>query len=149
MKMLVGKTSRRFLILLTGLGMLLHCPGLQSVESQAADPNAMRQKLEIQAETPSPVVEFEATAYCEYGITKSGALTVVGVVAADPEILSLGSLIDLDSPAYGGIYQVLDTGALVKGKIIDIYVPGQEAAIAFGRQKVRVTVLRQGYPLSD
>ena len=67
--------------------------------------------------------DFEATAYCVTGITKSGAKVAPGHVAADPKVIPLGSMIYVDSPLMGGIYQVLDTGELVKGKIIDIFIP--------------------------
>ena len=41
----------------------------------------------------SRAMEFEATAYCDYGITKSGVETAPGVAAADPSVLPLGSLV--------------------------------------------------------
>ena len=94
----------------------------------------------------SAPMEFEATAYCDVGITKSGVPVAPGIVAADPTVLPLGSLILLETTSYRGIYHVLDTGGLVKGRIIDIFMPGLEEAITFGRQKVRLVVLRYGYP---
>ncbi len=95
---------------------------------------------------PSSPLEFEATAYCDYGITKSGALVERGIVAGDPRVLPLGSLIRLEDTPYRGVYQVLDTGGLVKGKIIDIYMPSLDEALQFGRRKVHVVVLRYGLP---
>lgn len=91
------------------------------------------------------LLEFEATAYCDTGITKSGAPVAPGIVAADPSVLPLGSLIRLEDTDYQGIYEVLDTGGLVIGPIIDIYMPDLEEALAFGRRKVRITVLRYGH----
>ena len=89
--------------------------------------------------------EFNATAYCVTGITKSGVVVAPGHVAADPEVIPLGSMIYVDSPLMGGIYQVLDTGELVKGKIIDIFIPSYERCKEFGRRIVKVTVLRYGF----
>lgn len=91
------------------------------------------------------LLEFEATAYCDPGITKSGAPVAPGIVAADPSVLPLGSLIRLEDTDYQGIYEVLDTGGLVKGPMIDIYMSDLEEALAFGRRKVRITVLRYGH----
>ncbi len=91
---------------------------------------------------PSATLDFEATAYCDIGITKSGVPTAPGIVAGDPEFLPLGSWIHLEAPGYTGIYRVMDTGRLVKGKIIDIFIPGYQTAIEFGRQKVKVTILK-------
>jgi len=42
------------------------------------------------------------------------------------------------------VYQVMDTGASVKGRVIDIYTPDLQDATEFGRQKVQVTVLHYG-----
>ncbi len=89
--------------------------------------------------------DFEATAYCVTGVTKSGAKVAPGHVAADPKVIPLGSMIYVDSPLMGGIYQVLDTGELVKGKIIDIFIPSYEDCVEFGRRGVKVQVLRYGF----
>jgi 3D (Asp-Asp-Asp) domain-containing protein len=94
----------------------------------------------------SCAMEFEATAYCDDGITKSGVPVAPGIVAADPKVLPLGSLIRLETTEYHGIYQVLDIGGLVKGRIIDIYMPDLEEALTFGRRRVKIVVLRYGYP---
>ena len=93
----------------------------------------------------APLEEFYATAYCVTGITKSGVPAAPGRVAADPKVIPLGSVIYVDSPLMGGIYQVLDTGELIKGKIIDIFIPSYESCREFGRRSVKVKVLRYGF----
>jgi len=95
---------------------------------------------------PSSPMEFQATAYCESGITKSGVPTRIGLVAGDPALLPLGSWIQVQQgpPEHQGLYQVMDTGRLIKGKIIDIYMPTLEQAVKFGRQKVQITVVKYG-----
>jgi 3D (Asp-Asp-Asp) domain-containing protein len=90
-------------------------------------------------------MEFEATAYCAEGTTRAGVPAAPGIVAADPRVLPLGSLIRIDSSLYSGIYRVMDTGGLVKGKVVDIFLPSLEAALDFGRRKVQVTILRAGF----
>ena len=95
--------------------------------------------------TAAQTEDFEATAYCVTGITKSGAKVAPGHVAADPKVIPLGSMIYVDSSLMSGIYQVLDTGELVKGKIIDIFIPSYEACVEFGRRGVKVQVLRYGF----
>jgi len=89
--------------------------------------------------------DFRATAYCITGITKSGVPVESGHVAADPRIIPLGSIIYVESHLMGGIYQVTDTGRLIKGNIIDIFIPGYKKSIEFGRRNVKVKVLRYGY----
>ncbi len=99
-----------------------------------------------EAVTPGPAMEFQATAYCESGITKSGVPAAPGLAAADPSVLPLGTLVHVESERHRGIYRVMDTGRLVKGRIIDIYMSNLQQAIQFGRQKVTVSVLRYGAP---
>jgi 3D (Asp-Asp-Asp) domain-containing protein len=103
---------------------------------------------------PGPAVEtpkedafeiFEATAYCDFGITYSGVLVHRGIVAADPRVLPIGSVIEIEAGRYSGIYTVMDTGGVVKGRIIDIYMPEYEEAIQFGRQQVELRVIRRGW----
>lgn len=88
---------------------------------------------------------FEATAYCDFGITHSGLLARRGMVAADPQVLPIGSIIQIRAGDYSGIYTVMDTGGVVKGHLIDIYMPDHEEAIQFGRQKIKIQVLRRGW----
>ena len=112
--------------------------------AKMADRPLRNQDLTSAAADPSSE-EFNATAYCITGITKSGVKVAPGHVAADPEVIPLGSMIYVDSPLMGGIYQVLDTGELIKGKIIDIFIPSYERCREFGRRIVKVTVLRSGF----
>jgi 3D (Asp-Asp-Asp) domain-containing protein len=90
---------------------------------------------------------FEATAYCKGEVTAAGIAVQAGMVAADPKVLPLGSIIQVDrvSPRYQGIYSVLDTGPMIQGRTIDVYMWSCTEAQTFGRQKVRVTVLRRGW----
>ena len=93
----------------------------------------------------SDLTDFQATAYCDIGITRSGAETRHGYVAADPKVIPLGSMIYIESPLMGGVYQVMDTGSKVKGRIVDIFLPGYERCMIFGRRMVKVKVLRYGF----
>ena len=52
-------------------------------------------------------------------------------IAADPEVLPMGSKVEID----GIVYMVEDTGGLVKGNVIDIYFDTHEEAVMFGRQR--------------
>ena len=85
--------------------------------------------------------DFEASAYCLRGRTASGQLTRPGILAADPRVLPIGTVVHLQAGEYSGIYTVLDTGGLVKGKRVDIYCASYAEAIRFGRRTVRVRVI--------
>ncbi len=86
-----------------------------------------------------------ATAYCDHGRTKSGAHTRGGIVAADPRRLPLGTRLQIIAPGkpYAGTYTVMDTGAGVKGRELDIFMPSCGRARTFGRRVVEVRLLRQ------
>src|SRR5262245_64750618 len=80
---------------------------------------------------------LRATAYCQSGTTKSGVHTRPGIVAADPRILPMGTVLRIDTPRrYAGVYTVADTGAGVKGRELDIYMKSCARARTFGRQTV-------------
>lgn len=90
----------------------------------------------------SRFVLFQATAYCEHGITRSGVPAHPGVVAADPRVLTLGTRIRVaNAGVYSGVYVVRDTGSMVVGRHIDLFIPRRAAAIEFGRKRVLVAVL--------
>jgi 3D (Asp-Asp-Asp) domain-containing protein len=88
---------------------------------------------------------FNATAYSLYGPTRSGVYVRRGIIAADPRVIPLGSVVQISAGKYSGVYTVLDTGKAIKGKIVDLWMPSYREAINFGRQQVKVRVLRRGY----
>ena len=90
---------------------------------------------------PGERVAFSATAYCK------GIVTTSGVAAADPELLPVGSVVEIDSlePQHNGIYAILDTGPSVQGRQVDLYMWSCNEALAFGRRPIHVTVLRLGW----
>jgi 3D (Asp-Asp-Asp) domain-containing protein len=95
------------------------------------------------------VARFVATAYCKGQTTASGVAVRAGIAAADPKVLPLGSIIRLGGEAvdakYHGVYSVLDTGPLIKGRRLDLYIWSCYEALDFGRRGVEVTVLRHGW----
>lgn len=84
--------------------------------------------------------EVEATAYCLRGTTKSGAPAGPGVVAVDPRLIPLGSIVFVDGK---GRYRALDTGGAIKGKIVDLWMPTYRQCMNWGRRKVNIMVLRR------
>ena len=96
--------------------------------------------------SPGARLRFSATAYCKGEVTASGVWPRTGVAAADPALLPVGSVIQIvDEPPYTGIYTILDTGPLVQGRHIDVYMWSCYEALAFGRRAIDVTVLRLGW----
>jgi len=81
---------------------------------------------------------FSATAYCFSGRTAMGHGVRRGLIAADPRVLKLGSKVYISAGQWSGTYLVSDTGGAIKGKRIDIWVPGCSEARKFGRRSVQV-----------
>ena len=96
---------------------------------------------------PGARLAFSATAYCKGIVTTAGVAVQTGIAAADPELLPVGSVIEVDSLPYryNGIYTVLDTGPAVQGRHVDIYMWSCNEALAFGRKPVHLNVLRLGW----
>ena len=96
---------------------------------------------------PGARLAFSATAYCKGLVTASGVAVQSGVVAADPELLPVRSVIEIDSlPAkYKGIYTVMDTGPAVQGRQVDLYMWSCNEALQFGRKPIHLNVLRLGW----
>ena len=96
---------------------------------------------------PGARLAFSATAYCKGLETASGVAVQSGIVAADPELLPVGSVVEIDSlpGRYNGIYTVLDTGPAVQGRQVDVYMWSCNEALQFGRRPMHLTVLRLGW----
>ena len=96
---------------------------------------------------PGARLRFHATAYCKGTTTASGTAVRTGIAAADPVLLPVGSVIQIESlsPRYNGIYTVMDTGPAVQGREIDIYMWNCNEALAFGRRSIAINVLRLGW----
>lgn len=62
------------------------------------------------------------------------------LVAADTDILPLGSVISLAEYDGGNLVPVLDRGGAIKGRRLDVLFPTHEEAVEFGVKRCRVTV---------
>ncbi len=79
------------------------------------------------------------------GTGASGRWSHPGTVAADRNILPLNTRIRIyGAGRFSGEYTVEDTGGKVDGHHIDIYMPSEAEAKKFGRQRVKVLVLKYG-----
>lgn len=92
---------------------------------------------------PVPVV---MTAYClTRTTTRRGRYVRAGIVAADPKLFPLSRYLELyDGRSYLGRFLIDDTGRLIKGNIIDVWMPTCREAKIFGRRKgIAVLVPRE------
>lgn len=92
-------------------------------------------------------LQFTATAYCTGTKTASGVNVRTGIAAADPALLPVGSIVSVATRAskYDGVYTILDTGAEIQGRDLDLYIPDCADAVTFGRKDALVTVVRLGW----
>ena len=77
------------------------------------------------------------------GITASGYSVFANggcMVAADPRILPLGSLVSVPGYDGGAVVPVLDTGGAIKGNRLDVLYSTHERAVAWGVQELDVCV---------
>ena len=90
---------------------------------------------------------FTATAYCKGTTTASGVNVRTGIAAADPDLLPVGSVIQVYKlgEKYNGIYTIMDTGPAVQGRQIDVYMWSCHEALEFGRRQIAINVLRLGW----
>lgn len=88
---------------------------------------------------------FMATAYCTVGQTAAGTPVRERIVAADPDVLPLGTVIRVRGlkPPHNGVYKVMDTGRKIQGREIDLFLRDCAQAERFGRQSARVSVVRR------
>lgn len=102
---------------------------------------------DVASPAPGVRLRFRATAYCKGTTTASGTAIRTGIAAADPALLPVGSVIQIDSlgQRYNGIYTIMDTGPKVRGRQIDIYMWNCNEALAFGRRTMHLQVLRLGW----
>jgi len=96
---------------------------------------------------PGAHLRFHATAYCKGTTTASGVGVRTGIAAADPQLLPVGSVLNIavGDERYDGVYTVMDTGPKVQGRVLDLYIWSCHEALRFGRREVQVTILRLGW----
>lgn len=94
-------------------------------------------------------VPVEMTAYClTRTTTRRGRYVRAGIVAADPKLFPLARYVELYvGRRYLGRFLIDDTGRLIKGNIIDIWMPTCREARLFGRRRgTAVLVPREPAP---
>lgn len=88
---------------------------------------------------PKKTLQVEATAYTHTGNTTfTGVYPRVGTIAVDPAVIPLGSRMWVEGYGYG-IAQ--DTGGLIKGQIIDLFMENEQECWRWGRRRVNVYIL--------
>lgn len=135
---------------------------IHNLKEQLQETKKRNEKLQQQLvsrgkENNKRKINMIATAYIAFcdtgciGITRTGKdvtnTTHEGdyrVVAVDPTVIPLYSLLKIETKDQTIYAIALDTGRDIVGNRIDILVKNNDIAFEFGRQNVTVTVLREG-----
>src|SRR5215471_10459228 len=143
-RMLSRPNSPRFVVMFVVVGVLV-----LAYEATTFDviPWGASAIFNPSAPVPGARLEFAATAYCKGKTTASGLEARTGIAAADDSILPVGSVVNVatENARYNGVYTVMDTGPRVQGRLLDLYMWSCHEALAFGRKRIQVTVLRLGW----
>lgn len=80
-----------------------------------------------------------ASAYAGDGTTASGQKPRWGTIAVDPSIIPLGSRVYI--PYFDKVFIANDTGGIIKGTKIDVFMNSESQANDFGRRNLEIIVL--------
>jgi 3D (Asp-Asp-Asp) domain-containing protein len=141
-----GSFWRKAIVTVVAVGGFVSLYEATVLDSKYAARNAtMRETTALPS--PGSRIAYSATAYCKGITTTSGVAVQSGVAAGDPELLPVGSVVEIDGlpQKYNGIYTILDTGPAVQGRQVDLYMWSCNEALTFGRRPIHVTVLRLGW----
>jgi 3D (Asp-Asp-Asp) domain-containing protein len=89
-------------------------------------------------------IAVSVTAYCLQGRTRRGNLVRDGIIAVDRRLFPLGRDVDLffGRTKYGR-FLADDTGGVIKGAIIDVWMADCNAARRFGRRRGYAQLVRR------
>lgn len=108
-------------------------------------PTPSRRRSQFERARPGEAIAVEITAYCLSGTTRRGRWVRHGIVAVDPRVFPLSRYLELwVGEKYLGRFLIDDTGRLIKGQKIDLWVATCAEAIRFGRVKGTAVLLPRG-----
>lgn len=146
-----GSTKRRFgeltlaAFLLFSSDLVLAEPGEVGLADYFLQDNAeieIRQESSRGGRTFNGLEEigvFQVTAYHDKGLTKSGVPAGPGSIAVDPSVIPLGTKLYVEGYGFG---KAVDTGRLVKGQIVDVWMEQRKDCIDWGRQTRIVYIMK-------
>lgn len=103
----------------------------------------------IKRETPDEIFlgKFESTAYIATGNPCANGEYPVPykTCAVDPKVIPLGTKLKVRRVDTGQefIVKATDTGGLIKGRIIDMFLPSYDEAIQWGRRDVEIWIIEE------
>jgi 3D (Asp-Asp-Asp) domain-containing protein len=80
----------------------------------------------------------KAYAYTGGGTTASGKKAGVGLIAVDPKVIPLGTVLYIEGY---GVCVAADTGGNIKGRTVDLYMDSEKACRNWGKRSVTCYIL--------
>jgi 3D (Asp-Asp-Asp) domain-containing protein len=112
---------------------------------------ANRKEVKKQRQLNMQLTYYVANCYGCSGITKSGIdvrntiyYKGMRVIAADPRVIKLNSIVRIQTKTESYIAYVADTGGRIKNNLVDVLVSSRSEAFRLGRQNATVTILKEG-----
>lgn len=114
-------------------------------------------KIELKNMSKLNTIDVKATAYTAFCPTGCIGITATGynvkntvykdgyrVIAVDPKVIPLGSIVEVESSgmSFKGIAE--DTGGAIKGNRIDILMKDRSEAYNYGVRNAKVKIIRKG-----
>lgn len=113
-------------------------PGSSSVSGGASAGAHAGTTIRPTAPRTGRQLTVRANAYALPGTTATGVSVRYGIIAVDPQVIPLGTLLYV--PGYGeGI--AADTGGAIKGNRIDVWLPSEAQAREWGVKTITITIL--------
>jgi 3D (Asp-Asp-Asp) domain-containing protein len=132
---------------------------ISELKSELENSNGKVQRLQDELQKYDSLRQLDVVATAYQPLCKSGCtgITATGhdvrntvykdgyrVVAVDPRVVPLGSLLHVETEDRSFVGIAEDTGGAIKGRKIDVLVRNESRAYTFGKQDATITVLREG-----
>jgi 3D (Asp-Asp-Asp) domain-containing protein len=131
--------------------------GLNTQLDQLKNENdELKKKLASEREARKRKLTIEVSAYIShcrgcsgktftgYNVNNTIEYNGYKIIAADPNVIPLYSIVKIDTENESIYAIVIDTGGAIKGNKIDLLVSSYNEAIEFGRKKAVITVIKEG-----
>lgn len=86
-------------------------------------------------------MEVQATAYNDRGTMAGGRYVYSGAIAVDPRLIPMGAEVKIEG--FSSTFRAEDTGRLIKGHIIDIWMGSKTSCINWGRRTIKIWIKRK------
>jgi len=92
------------------------------------------------------VTAYGPPLFPEKSLTRAGQPVGWGVIAVDPKVIPLGTILSFPEIFPGKKFRAIDTGKKVKGARVDIWLPEEEAVKQFGRRRITAVITNAKFP---